>query len=643
MDVLTTSQQLMRVPAREQTRAELLLRELAACRTTEGQLDPHRALSLMRELIEADEFPTVEPLLPLLLHLDNKPYTLVDHFPMSPMFTVNMASQIIYTTGRQTSKSTSEAASSIIRAATLPNFKQLYIAPLYEQVRRFSNLRVKPLIEQSPVRSLLVSTSTEKNVLQRSLRNGSLLLFSFALLDADRVRGYSSDSCSFDELQDLDKDHIPIITETMSYSTWRLTQFTGTPKTLDNTIARYQSRSSMAEWWIPCTHCTTNGKPTQNIPSLDYHLLEMIGPYRDDISDEEPGTICYRCRLPINPRFGRWVHRYPERRWDFAGYHVPQLLLPLHYSSPKRWAELLAKMEGGNIAPATFYNEVLGESYDTGTKLVSETDIQQAATLPWANNEKNPVEAIFKRLPHYVLRVLAIDWGGGGEDGVSFTTMALLGFQSSGKIDVLWGRRLYTPNDHLREAQVVWSTFRKFQPDLIAHDYTGAGTLRETFLVQAGVPLTRLMPIAYVGSASHNVMAHVPASPLHPRDHYRADKTRTLLYTAACIKRQYLRFFQDDFKDASNVGILRDFLNLIEEKVSSKLARDIYRIYGSGAGPDDFAQAVNLGCIACWHVQKAWPNFVKTDRYRLDSRQIAAAGDRDHGWENDPLFGVPGA
>ena len=58
-----------------------------------------------------------------------------------------------------------------------------------------------------------------------------------------------------------------------------------------------------------------------------------------------------------------------------------------------------------------------------------------------------------------------------------------------------------------------------------AHDYTGAGSLRETFLVQAGVPLNRIMPIAYVRSASHNIMNPVAATPVHPRDHYQADKT----------------------------------------------------------------------------------------------------------------------
>lgn len=434
--------------------------------------------------------------------------------------------------------------------------------------------------------------------------------------------------------QDFDKDFIPIVRECLSHSKWALEQFTGTPKTLDNTLELQWNRSSQAEWWVPCLHCTTNGKPTQNIPSAEYHLLQMIGPYRNDISPERPGTICYKCRQPINPRFGRWVPKYRDRQLSYAGYHVPQIIMPLHYADKVKWAELLAKMQG--MAPYAFHNEVLGEGYDTGTKLVSLTELQKAMQLPWKNDPRRPVAKVMERLKAYTMTVLAIDWGGGGEDGVSFTTLALLGTTSKGRIDCLWGRRLHTPNDHLREAAQVYEYWRMFRPTLITHDYTGAGDIRETVLVQAGVPLERLMPIAYVRAAAHNAFTYVAPTVLQSRGHYHADKTRTLLYTTNAIKAGYLRFFEDDEVDTHNPGLIRDFLNLIEEKTPTRMAGDIYIIKASGQ--DDFAQAVNIGCACIWHSQQSWPNFAQMRVADLTENQLRASGVQ--GWGQSPGSGI---
>jgi hypothetical protein len=43
----------------------------------------------------------------------------------------------------------------------------------------------------------------------------------------------------------------------------------------------------------------------------------------------------------------------------------------------------------GNTTKSQFYNEVLGESFDEATKLVSMTDLKNAATLPWAEQTED--------------------------------------------------------------------------------------------------------------------------------------------------------------------------------------------------------------------------------------------------------------
>jgi hypothetical protein len=52
---------------------------------------------------------------------------------------------------------------------------------------------------------------------------------------------------------------------------------------------------------------------------------------------------------------------------------------------------------------------------------------------------------------------------------------------------------------------------------------------------------------------------------------------------------------------------------------------------------DDFAQATTMATMACWHVNDAWPNFVKMgDIEPLAPNQIASARGHDElGWSVD--------
>lgn len=614
-----------------------LLQELMSIDLTDRKSVQERSI-VLQALAKNRAFPSLEPILPLVLNLNGKPYGLTNHYPFSPLFRCLMPKNQVWCTGRQVSKSTSLAAHGVVFANSVPFFKTLFVTPLYEQIRRFSNNYVRPFIDQSPVKALWSGTSTENSVLQRSFKNNSMMLFSFALMDADRVRGVSADRVCIDEVQDMDPDHIPIIQETMSYSKWGTMYYTGTPKTLDNLIYGLYKRSSQAEWFIPCLSC---GK--WNIPSLEYDLDAMIGEYNIHISEKQPGTVCAKCRKSINPRLGRWVHRFPERRWRFAGYHVPQIILPLHFSDAEKWATLLLKREGyGNMTQAQFYNEVMGESVDTGQKLISETELKGACLLPW-ENKKEPSPECVENLENYRHRVLAIDWGGGGEEGVSFTVLAILGFRYDGTIDVLWAKRLLIGGDHLAEAVECMKWSSHFKCDFVAHDYTGAGTVRETVMVQAGFNLDRVLAVRLVRSASQDLLVYKPPTPINHRAHYSLDKTRSLLYTCQAIKLKQIRFFQYDWSSQDSPGLISDFLALVENKTDSRLGSDIYTITRNTLLTDDFAQAVNIGAAACWHITDSWPNFAQLAGISRAAQQSVASqqANWDSGDMDDRFFNMP--
>lgn len=576
---------------------------------------------------------TLKPLLPLLLSIRGKPYHLTDHFPFAPFFRTRMPTKTILKTGRQVSKSTSLAAQGVLFSNCIPYFSTLYLTPLFEMIRRFSQNYVAPFIETSPVARLFSDTTTTNNVLQRSFKNRSQMIFSFAYLDAERTRGISADKNVIDEIQDMDIAFLPIIHETISASRdWGIIQYAGTPKTLDNTIERLWTDSSMAEWVIRCHH---PGCGHWNIPSLEFDLLKMIGPVHEGISNTCPGVICAKCARAINPRppsqggTGRWVHRHTERRWSFAGYHVPQIIMPMHYASVEKWQKLVDKMNGkGNTPVHVFYNEVCGESWDSGTKLVSVTDLKRAACLPWQNrlDEAKPY------IERYTYRFVAVDWGGGGVSKgrsdlalQSYTSIAVCGMLPNGQVDVIYGFRSMTPHEHVREAKLILGIMSTFRCSHVVHDYTGAGTVRETLLTQSGLSLNNILPVSYIGPAKGNLITFKPATRIHPRNHYTMDRNRALSYCCQFIKSGIVRFFQYDYKGSEDPGLLHDFLNLIEDKRETGFTKDKYKILRDPSGPDDFAQAVTMGTMMLFQMHGSWPDMAAYEDVEIDADAAQSA------------------
>lgn len=606
--------------------------ELLNMRRPKLMLDPAgRELLQAADAILSRGLPTLEPLLPCLLRLKGKPFNLDRHFPFEPFYNTLMPKKVVLKSGRQVSKSTSLAAQGIISSNSIPFFNTLYITPLYEMVRRFSSNYVKDFIEQSPFKKLWTNTKNSANVLQRTFRNNSTMFFSYAFMNADRTRGVPADRVSFDEVQDLDPSFIPIIENTLSGSPWELQQFAGTSKTTDNTLEKLWEKSSQGEWMVPCLAC---GR--ENWPSLTLDLDAMIGPWRDDISVHNPAVICARprCRKPIDPSAGRWVHKHPDRLETFTGYHVPQIIMPFHYGDQDKWAVLCGKREGRfNTGTNVFYNEVCGEAYDSSAKLVSLTDIKKAAILPW----KNDLQEAKQRMLDYDLRIMSADWGGGGMHGgkhvMSWTVFTIMGWKNDGSIDVIYSHRSLTPHDADREGKILCSLLNDFKCHFFVHDFNGAGRYREKVAIDAGYPFERVVPIWYVPSLAQRVMKYVPVSENNSRALYRLDKPRSLVLTCGEIRRQRIKFFEYDNYGDDNPGVLDDFLALIEDKIDSRMGRDVYTIVRDQGHSDDFAHTVNMGACFFWEHFGAWPDLAEAARYSIDDDLLQWLSPREPDWQ----------
>lgn len=584
-----------------------MIAETAVNPVTEPDFDPKAAFgklapeSFIEQLAEATKIylgarNTIVPLLPLALTLEGKPYTIADYFCMEPVFKACVPKRSLWKCGRQVSKSTTLSADAVLRSFLLPHLKTLCVTPRYQQIRLLSNTHIGPFIETSPVRDLMIGPHVERAVMERSFINGSMLYFSFAFLSVDRLRGYSVDKIIHDEVQDFDPTFLPVIRECTTASPLAIRQYSGTPKTIDNTIEGLWSESSQAEWTAKCD-CGH-----WNMASAQADLLKMIG---------RKGVICSRCGQPLNVRVGHWRHTIPERAHRFPGYHIPQIILPLHNENADKWEELLAKKEGaGNYNEARFMNEVLGESCDVGIKLVSLTDLKTASTLPWPND----LNEAMKHQREYSIRALGIDWGGGGEELISTTAAAVVGYSPSKKTwDVLYGERIHTSIGMLEEVKILLRLARLFNIRWLAHDYGGAGSVREALMSQAGFDITQIIPFVYTGSTK-NIVTHHPPTEASTRHYYALSKSASLVLTCAAIKQKMVQFPQ--YKSIEN--LLNDFIALYEDRTESARGADIYLVRRAASQMDDFAHAVNYACCALWHTESNFPNLAKKAVMKYD-------------------------
>lgn len=573
------------------------------------------AVRALTHLYGEGKIESMAPVLPLLLSLKGRPYSLKDHEPMEPMFSLRPPHSTVMKCARQVTKSTTIAGKDILLTAIIPYFSTLYVSPLYEQTRRFSSNYVRPFLEDSPVRGIMLKPRVEKSVLQRAVANKSTMHFTFASTDCDRTRGISSDCNTFDEVQDFDPDFIPVINETLSHSEYDLRYYSGTPLTSDNVLDMFWQKSSQAEWATKCTACNY-----WNLAGLAYDLMNMI---------QKQGVSCAKCGKEIYPASGLWVHAFPDRRPDFSGYHAPQAIFPLHYAPhPKtgkkhRWRELwIAKTE---LSRALFLNEKCGESCDERPTLLSANDLRRASVLPWPNVFSTAVKQD-RRGYHMVM--MGADWGGRGRDEVSYTVFAVLGFMPNGNFDVLYGERLPLDLDPTEEAKRALQIYKSFHCSLFAHDYNGAGAIRQTLMRQAGLSQKRIFPAVYSRVSLKGLVTYNPPMEHSAQWYYTVDKARSLVLLCQMIKQRFVRFPQYESwavkQSETDNPLGHDLLALVEDRKALEGAGDIYLITKRASASDDFSSAINFASLGYWYSQQRFPDLVNKLGLKLTPAQADA-------------------
>ncbi len=304
-----------------------------------------------------------------LLYLNSQPLSLADYPHMRYIYDVTYKN-VVLKFSRQTAKSTTMANIMVADAVMRPKdpnkggtggFQQMYISPTVDQTKIFSHDRLSPVIEGSPwVKRNFTDSKLVQNVFMKQLKNGGKMYLRYALLNADRIRGFSVDKIYYDECQDLREDIMPVADETMSRSFYKERVFSGTPKLTKGTLASLWFRSTMNEFMPKCEHC---GK---------WNIL-------DDKNIGKSGLICKYCGKGLNPRNGQWVRtgKAANDKYKSIGFRVCALHF---YGAPwVNWQnDIILKYETQprNI----FFNETLALEYDDGVSPLTEADIKRHCT-----------------------------------------------------------------------------------------------------------------------------------------------------------------------------------------------------------------------------------------------------------------------
>jgi len=246
--------------------------------------------------------------------------------------------------------------------------------------------------------------------------------------------------------QDLQKDVIGVVEETMSRSLVKKSIYAGTPK---------RSKGTLADFWFGSTQ---NEYAVKSSASGHWNIL---GP--DNIGAN--GLIDKKSGLPLDLRKdkGEWVSTYSTagNRPYIEGFRV--CLLHFAHSPWVDWqSDVMYKME--NTSTALFYNETLGLEYDSGAIPITEEELMRACNDLRKLSDDVPSDCIGRP------SIMGIDYGPVNSEN-SRTVITILQ-QRGSKIVVVYAKKfLGKEADYAFIHEEIPKLFAKWGCIALASDY----------------------------------------------------------------------------------------------------------------------------------------------------------------------------
>jgi len=317
-----------------------------------------------------------------LIRIEGKPIRFTDRPYIYAIYNGEGKEKLLMA-GRQAEKSTTLAADMICECSR-PYTPALYVTPTMIQTGVFSRAKIDEMYLTSPeLRKTFYRKGKNISVSEKTLQNFSKMYFRSAYYTADTIRSVTARCIYTDEIQDIIGDIVPVIDECAGHQPDAKFIRAGTPKTNDNLIQVKWGMSTQCEWMVKCKRCN--------------HWNTLIS--TDIFHPGEPGLFCTKCGERIYTKYGVWVSAKPDEY--IKGYRLPQIILPEMYID---WDRLFQKLR--SYSTARFMNEVLGVSWDSGEKPITEANLI-ACCRDYANMPEHKPQ--YYRYPVSV----GIDWGTG--------------------------------------------------------------------------------------------------------------------------------------------------------------------------------------------------------------------------------------
>lgn len=374
--------------------------------------------------------------------------------------------RVLLKCGRQVEKSTYLGNRLLALTCIQPNFTSLYVSPTNEQTKTFSNDRIREPLETSVRLQAWTNSSLSQNVFRKKFINRSQIVLRYAFLNADRVRGIPADLVCIDEIQDILTDNIPVIEECISHSSFKFKLYAGTPKSLDNTIeGLWVEESTQNEWVVPCDSCGGGA----------YRYWNVLG--EENIGRHS--LICDKCKKPLNPMHAdaQWASMNPNPRvpYPMEGYRVPQIMVPW-----MPWDDILNKQM--TYSRAKFHNEVLGQSYDSGTRPLTRFDVEENCSKTMGLGPDSLRIQMSKCSGKVVY--MGIDWG----TGENTYTVIVIGVYIDSFFHIVYAKRCEGPESE-PDAQlaIIEELVRSWKVQFIGCDYGGGFDRNDKLIRKYGI------------------------------------------------------------------------------------------------------------------------------------------------------------
>ena len=494
--------------------------------------------------------------------------------------------EMILMTGRQVEKTTTASVKIGNEVLLQPFSRSLYVAPLNEQVKVFSQTRLDKLFRYSVndlVRRRYMSNKLANQVYQKEYTNGSEVFLRNCYEEADNIRGLSIDTISIDEIQDIYMPAIPVILETQARSKKPKRFYTGTPKTFSNTIQQLWDDSSQAEWVIRCPGC---GK------------RQVLG--QDSLSPESYLCRFQKCRKPLDDitrANGIWVHRFPEKKRK--GFRITQMMIP----DMKSEAVYNKAME---YPAGKFHNEVIGHSYENAEKPFSDASLNRAI---------QPNEIVYEQVrgvanPFASAKTyIGIDWGEGekvdDKGGTGYTVVVVLGETKDGRLQMLNAKRFIRGEELDPDYQVDWILRwnAQYKPTKIIADYGGG--MKENMRLHKRLG-GKFVQCHYVGNQSKTIVHHPN------RNEYTVQRSEIMTDFIIDFDNVEIIIPGRDYEDINDLR--KNFKGVYSEYRSSSTGASERLFYGHPLSqPDDYVHAF----IYAW----LWRYIIKSTNVRSANRK----------------------